>query len=300
MACMNERCRDPCPGSCGFSALCNIINHTPSCSCPVGYTGDPFTSCRPLPPLPPAPSKYREPDFVIKKQFLNLHNFTEPAEPVDPCIPSPCGANTVCNNGECSCIPEYHGDPIIGCRPECVLNADCPRDRACVRNKCVDPCPGTCGQRALCDVINHIPMCRCPERMTGNAFVACDPVPEVELKNPCQPSPCGPNSECIERGDNAICSCITGYFGTPPNCRFECYTSSDCAQIYTCINNKCVDPCPGQCGLNAECQAVQHRAHCECIRGYSGNPYSLCTRPGNLQLTESPKMHSYQNSNTFI
>lgn len=44
-ACMNERCRDPCPGSCGLSATCSVINHTPACVCPDGFTGDPFTNC---------------------------------------------------------------------------------------------------------------------------------------------------------------------------------------------------------------------------------------------------------------
>lgn len=100
-------------------------------------------------------------------------------EPVvrDPCNPSPCGPNAQCNDGVCSCLPEYQGDPYRGCRPECVLNSDCPRDKACVRNKCVDPCPGTCGQNAECNVVNHIPMCNCPPHYTGNAFISCRPVP---------------------------------------------------------------------------------------------------------------------------
>lgn len=27
------------------NARCTVINHTPSCSCEIGYTGDPFTNC---------------------------------------------------------------------------------------------------------------------------------------------------------------------------------------------------------------------------------------------------------------
>lgn len=93
---------------------------------------------------------------------------------VDLCNPSPCGANAVCNDGECSCLPEYNGDPYFECRPECVLSSDCSQDKACLRNKCVNPCnSGVCASNAICEVINHIPMCRCPERMTGNAFVQC-------------------------------------------------------------------------------------------------------------------------------
>lgn len=188
MACIREKCRDPCPGSCGIEARCNVINHTPICTCPEGYTGDPFTNCFPKPPrkwsddrsVHSSITSSTDLNFetknikcIIKYSFLAV----EPVEADDPCNPSPCGPNAECNNGICTCLPEYQGDPYRGCRPECVLNNDCPRDKACIRNKCLDPCPGTCGQNALCDVINHIPVCRCPDKMSGNPFVQCAPVP---------------------------------------------------------------------------------------------------------------------------
>lgn len=91
----------------------------------------------------------------------------------DPCNPSLCGPNTQCDNGVCSCLPEYEGDPYRGCRPECVLNSHCPKDKACLRNKCIDPCTGTCAATAECTVVNHIPMCSCPAGFTGNAFISC-------------------------------------------------------------------------------------------------------------------------------
>lgn len=173
---MNQRCADPCPGACGVAAVCNVINHTPICTCMPGLTGDPFTYCR----APPPPRKNHlliECFDPINSNILTVYVYSLPAlardEPKDLCNPSPCGANANCANGICSCIPGYGGDPYHGCRPECVLNSECPRDKACIRSKCVDPCPGTCGQAALCDVINHIPMCSCPPGYTGNAFVSC-------------------------------------------------------------------------------------------------------------------------------
>lgn len=99
--------------------------------------------------------------------------------PRNPCNPSPCGPNAKCENGICTCLHEYHGDPYQGCRPECVLNSDCDQNKACVRNKCIDPCPGTCGVQAICNVINHIPTCNCPPGMTGNALVACRAIPRM-------------------------------------------------------------------------------------------------------------------------
>lgn len=48
-ACINEMCRDPCSGSCGFNSKCKVINHIPICLCHEGFTGDPFNSCYPKP-----------------------------------------------------------------------------------------------------------------------------------------------------------------------------------------------------------------------------------------------------------
>lgn len=45
LACQNERCKDPCPGSCGQFATCVVVKHSPVCSCEIGYTGDPFSGC---------------------------------------------------------------------------------------------------------------------------------------------------------------------------------------------------------------------------------------------------------------
>jgi hypothetical protein len=44
-ACYNQKCADPCPGTCGSNAKCHVINHSPICSCPANYVGDPFVRC---------------------------------------------------------------------------------------------------------------------------------------------------------------------------------------------------------------------------------------------------------------
>jgi hypothetical protein len=77
----------------------------------------------------------------------------------------------------CECLPEYQGNPYEGCRPECLVSSDCPMNKACIRNKCQDPCPGTCGVGAICTVSNHIPICSCPPGTTGDAFRICNYVP---------------------------------------------------------------------------------------------------------------------------
>ncbi|KRT79967.1 hypothetical protein AMK59_6534, partial [Oryctes borbonicus] len=251
-ACIREKCTDPCPGACGTNAVCSVINHTPICTCPEGYTGNSFTSCFPEPPKPTEPTVH------------------------DPCNPNPCGSNAVCQDGACTCILEYRGDPYQGCRPECVVNSDCSKTMACIRSKCTDPCPGTCGQNAICTVINHIPMCTCPENHIGNAFIACNLAPKPEITHPCNPSPCGPNSQCKEINQQAVCSCIPEFIGSPPTCRPECVTSSECPLNQACVNQKCIDPCPGTCGVEAKCQVVNHNPICSCPDRYTGDPFTRC------------------------
>lgn len=106
------------------------------------------------------------------------HNFLEPP-PQNPCNPSPCGPNSQCReiNGQavCSCVPGYIGSPPT-CRPECVSSSECPLNQACLNQKCIDPCPGTCGIGAICQVINHNPICSCPAPLSGDPFVRCIPV----------------------------------------------------------------------------------------------------------------------------
>lgn len=44
---------------------------------------------------------------------------------------------------------------------------------ACVNKKCRDPCAGACGTDALCEVVNHNPVCYCRQDMTGDPFIRC-------------------------------------------------------------------------------------------------------------------------------
>lgn len=114
-----------------------------------------------------------------------------------------------------------------------------------------------------------------------------DSAPRPTLpQNPCSPSPCGPNAVCQERNNAGSCTCISGYFGNPyEGCRPECLINSDCPQNRACINNKCQDPCPGLCGLNARCQIVSHVPNCICVTGYVGNPYENCVLREGKRLT---------------
>jgi hypothetical protein len=106
----------------------------------------------------------------------------------DPCNPSPCGPFSQCRdiNGSpsCSCLSNYMGSPP-NCRPECSINSECPSNKACINEKCRDPCLGACGFNAVCTVINHTPVCSCSEQDTGDPFTNCysKPPPRKSLPN---------------------------------------------------------------------------------------------------------------------
>ena len=100
------------------------------------------------------------------------------------------------------------------------------------------------------------------------------------VADPCNPSPCGANAECIEKNSVATCKCRSGYPKGDPftGCRPECITSADCSQTQACGAQKCIDPCPGLCGSNAQCQTINHQPICRCNSGYSGDPYRVCNK----------------------
>eukprot|EP00095_Tigriopus_kingsejongensis_P004181 maker-scaffold47_size466558-snap-gene-3.38 protein:Tk04181 transcript:maker-scaffold47_size466558-snap-gene-3.38-mRNA-1 annotation:"hypothetical protein TcasGA2_TC011986" len=158
-ACIKFRCLDPCYSldkePCGVGSNCEVKNHKPICSCPRGFTGDPFVSCR---------------------------EFTRN----DLCTPNPCGADANCQPGYdgrggdrpvCTCPSGFRGDPLVRCaRGECEQDRDCGSNEGCYNFNCEDPCRrGACGSNADCRVRNHAAVCTCPEGYYGDALVSCRP-----------------------------------------------------------------------------------------------------------------------------
>lgn len=124
------------------------------------------------------------PNLQLKSKFiLDVPAITN--DNSDLCIPNPCGPFSECRNirgiPSCTCLQNYIGSPP-NCRPECTLNSECPSNQGCIQAKCRDPCPGSCGVSAQCNVVNHTPVCSCPEGYTGDAFQQCALNPVQERK----------------------------------------------------------------------------------------------------------------------
>lgn len=98
---------------------------------------------------------------------------------------------------------------------------------------------------------------------------------------------CGQNAHCTTISGRPVCSCLKGYIGDPLSIcnRAECLDNSECRSHLTCVNERCVDPCVGVCGANANCETRNHIPVCSCPAGYTGNPFTSCRRFDPCKLT---------------
>lgn len=137
-------------------------------------------------------------------------------------------------------------------------------------------------------------MCYCQSGYTGDPFLRCSIIVVTEPPariDPCRSGICGLYGECRVANDRAICTCKSGYFGTPPNCRPECTINQDCPNDRVCINNKCTDSCAGNaaCGYQAYCRVINHVTNCFCNEGYVGDPFTACKpKPVEPEVKKDP------------
>ena len=123
---------------------------------------------------------------------------------------------------------------------ECKVNNDCPLDKACVSESCIDPCSNTiCGTQAICSAEYHKGICKCPPGLQGSPYLSCR---EVECR---RDSDCGSNQKCDLRS-----------FSCSPLCRRN------------------------PCALGAECIGENHRENCKCIPPLQGDGQLSCTEKG--------------------
>lgn len=84
--------------------------------------------------------------------------------------------------------------------------------------------------------------------------------------------------------------------GSPPSCRPECVSSSECDLSKACKNNRCVDPCSESniCAINSNCRVISHAPICSCKKGFEGDPFVRCypeERKRFFSFLSSPNTH---------
>lgn len=116
----------------------------------------------------------------IRKKILILHfNFCIIIILAQGCSRNPCGTGARCQETVggrpvCSCPPGYQGNPLTYChRSGCLDHNECGQTQVCRNGECVNPCIGTCGVNAQCEVRNHVPTCSCPRGYRGDPFSSC-------------------------------------------------------------------------------------------------------------------------------
>lgn len=115
-----------------------------------------------------------------------------------------------------------------------------------------------CGVNSGCRVISGQVRCFCLPGYEGNPPDSPCTLPN----NPCEPSPCGPNTQCtILNNGLAKCTCLPGYIESPNTIR-GCIPKSDQCN-------------PNTCGLGAACDSSRVPP-CYCPEHTVGNPYQSC------------------------
>ncbi|RWS29323.1 hypothetical protein B4U80_00125, partial [Leptotrombidium deliense] len=256
------QCVDPCDTTqCGPNAYCLVANHRPSCHCNESYTGnahDLVFGCHPL----PSRSETCDNDESCGDRSI-CKSLTEGQTKVclDICEGVECGPNAQCKisasrRPECVCESQYNGDPYDlqqGCYPPlCLHDADCNEDEACVLDPhnyrdCQSICRGfVCGINAVCRGRNHKPHCECRSSFKGDPYdsrIGCQPpVPTCSDDSSC------PDYQACRRRETGLKNC-----------------SEVCEHV--------------RCGSSAHCVGRGHKAVCECLPGFVGDPLHGCHKP---------------------
>lgn len=309
--CHINKCINPClvANPCAFNAICEAINHATRCVCPPGLVGNPYEHCDTV-------ECYVNNDCDASKACVQ-------SQCLDPCLlDNVCAPTAICkvinHDASCACPPGYVGDPLVLCSAkldpipalaevECVTDADCPSGRACLDNRCQNPCYelSPCDVTAVCSVVDTVPfrtmICSCRTGWVPESDRSCVPVEtnitpgcvrddECDSQEACvnricmNPCDCGRGAECFLSGHRPICRCPEGLIGNPQIACVDpgCQSDSECLDTETCVEGTCINPCllNDPCGANVQCFPQTHQANCRCNEGFDGDPFQGCIAIG--------------------
>lgn len=267
-ACINENCLNPCAHDqntqCGRGAECVVQLHKSKCFCPSGTQGNPLLACI------TGVCQYNE-DCADHEACDRLNRVCRTV-----CDEDTCPDSATClgrdHQPKCVCPSETYGNPYVECsskkgppipQPACRMDSDCPSKMACINQICANPCSqNICSSSQECFVVDTLPlrtvMCQCPTDTVTDSFGNCKKIVQAT-----------------------------------PQCSFD----SDCLNSERCADGRCIQVCHLDiCGVNALCNANNHRAQCTCATGYIGNPHTECSpskyfkfgKPSQINLTIFP------------
>ncbi|XP_043283202.1 neurogenic locus notch homolog protein 3 [Venturia canescens] len=250
---------------CGTNAKCSMSEGRPVCSCLNLHMGDPLVSCHRV-------------ECQINEDCPSTRVCSPSNTCVDPCI-GLCGTNARCEVNQhianCACAPGYVGDPFTHCHVE-------DPQAACK--------PSPCGVNTKCEVVDRVAVCSCLPGYLGSPLAGCrhecesdsecsahlSCSPNFRCESPC--NKCGEGANCDVVNHQPKCSCPRNWLGNPyTRCHPECTHHSECSGSKpACLYQKCVNPCEGACGINANCELRDITPVCSCPRHMTGDPFISC------------------------
>ncbi|KTF92353.1 hypothetical protein cypCar_00008339 [Cyprinus carpio] len=236
--------KDPCyVGYCLNGGECTVsvagIPGSPSCVCPLGFTGQRCeiqknSTCFPNNPCTNGGKCSLLPNDQYKCQCAR--GWTgQHCEQEDTCLSSPCANGGICHalpNREfsCTCPSGYHGPHCLNDTDECAFS------------------PPVCKNEGICLNTPGSYRCNCQPSFTG---------PHCETDYvPCFPSPCLNGGTCRQMTDTTyICHCLPAQVGVGQFCTDD------------------VDECrlqPNACQNGGTCSNTRNGYNCVCVNGWSG------------------------------
>ncbi|KAF2352424.1 EGF-like domain, partial [Trinorchestia longiramus] len=302
--CISGRCENACSinNKCVTNALCHSDNHASQCVCQPGFTGDAYKECYSIQCVI---------DSDCADSLVCSNN-----KCVNPCkTENPCGRTQVCDviNHRilCTCENGFILNNDNNCEPKpgkqlsaCVADSDCTNELACMFDECKNMCDEKpCGINATCRMKHRgsdaMMICECEKGYVGDPFDECVLLSRVpsgcssdidcpwtesctngRCSDPCAENACGERATCQVQDHRPVCVCPLRFGGDPQVlCSpVGCRSNGDCPSLTACVNERCLDSCVANepCGENAVCSPTTNSFHCECIVGYSGDPYVGC------------------------
>lgn len=218
-----------------------------------------------------------------------------------------CSSDEDCHSYEdgITCVDEHCRNKSL-----CSDSHQCRQNEICFQGVCTSSCPqNLCENPTLqCIIVNHKIHCKCNDTLSFlETGMFCQS--NIETRKPCNTTAqCGGSSlvcnsnncvpDCNPESTNG--SCLNDVKCSDGVCRPNyCVLDQDCNTRQFCKDNKCANLCSHNysCGIRAICEAHDHKIHCTCPSGLTGDARIGCIKSKSVCLYDSDCTHGICHKN---
>lgn len=191
----------------------------------------------------------------------------------DGCCREVRTCETVCDDYGCYDECEWETRCSDHCGETCSGDLDCPENTVCIDGVCEDRDFGETGTGGLCQSCENAYDCADPASRCVRLDFERTPEagPKVCATDCRSAADCPFGFECVDQpGTPRVCVPHETFGGTERVCPdkapddFECFSSEDCADGESCVDNSCVAP-TGECSEDADCGEGASCRNFECV-----------------------------------